>query len=69
MNRFFARNIDGRGRIARTIFGALLVMARLWLLRGNRWAAWLLAGFGGFALFEALLGWCVMRACGCKTKW
>jgi hypothetical protein len=24
---------------------------------------------GGFVWFEAARGWCMMRACGVKTKW
>jgi hypothetical protein len=34
-------------------------------------SAWLGAGLavgGVFVLFEALRGWCVMRACGIKTR-
>jgi len=27
-----------------------------------------LAVSGGFVLFEALRGWCVLRACGIKTR-
>jgi hypothetical protein len=32
------------------------------------WLAVLLAMAGVFGLFEALRGWCLMRACGVKTK-
>jgi hypothetical protein len=27
-----------------------------------------LVAAGGFAFYEAVRGWCVMRACGIKTK-
>lgn len=32
------------------------------------WLAIVLAIMGGFTMFEALRGWCALRACGLKTK-
>ena len=32
------------------------------------WLAVMLAMAGVFCLFEAIRGWCVMRACGVKTR-
>ena len=71
-------NIGTKGRIARFIWGiALIAAAGLLAL----WGAWprhslwmwivsaLLAGGGGFAIFEARAGWCAMRAMGYKTRW
>lgn len=67
MREFFARNIDRRGRIARAIFGAVEIFAA-WLLREHPAPAVVLLLFGLFAIFEALRGWCIMRACGIKTR-
>ena len=68
MKKFFAPNIDGRGRLVRASLGALLVVAGLIMCRINVWVAVALIISGGFCLFEAVRGWCVMRACGVKTK-
>ncbi len=69
-------NIDSRGKFARLIYGlALLIggalMIWLWAIGSGslvRWAISLacLVG-GGFAIFEACAGWCVVRAMGIKT--
>ena len=68
MAGFFARNIERRGRIARAILGVLLIAGAIVAAWYSWWAAGLLAVSGGFTLFEASRGWCVMRACGIKTK-
>lgn len=51
----------GAGGIALLILGVALSSV-----------SWIAAVFvlvsAGFLLFEALRGWCVMRACGIKTK-
>ena len=68
MKRFFRPNIDSRGRWVRAIAGSVLAIAGL-VAGGHVW--WLGAVLilsGGFVLFEAVRGWCVMRACGIKTK-
>jgi hypothetical protein len=71
-----ACNIDKRGRIARLIYGMVLiaaasVLAFLWALHGNSVIRWVItiscAVAGGFGIFEAIRGWCVMRAMGFKT--
>lgn len=68
MAKFFLRKIDRPGRIARAILGGLLslggVVACFWSL----WAGVVLMGGGVFVLFEAFRGWCVVRACGIKTR-
>ena len=68
MSQFFARNIDRRGRIVRAVFGVALIIAAILLLGRSRWVCFLLVAFGVFALYEAARGWCLMRACGIKTK-
>ena len=69
MRNFFAQNIDRRGRIARAMWGVALIVAGV-LFRGARsgWICLVLVASGGFALYEAVRGWCLMRACGIKTK-
>lgn len=69
MKTFFGRNLDNRGRIARAITGALLLISGLIACGHNIWLCVALIVSGGFVLFEAARGWCVMRACGIKTKW
>jgi uncharacterized membrane protein len=67
---FFARNIDGRGRLVRGVLGLLLLVTGLvlaWRLE-PKWPAVITFVSGGFVLFEALRGWCVMRACGVRTR-
>jgi hypothetical protein len=68
LHRFLKPNLERRGRVLRGI-GALALFAGAataikvhWLLA----IALLIAGL--FVLFEALRGWCVMRACGLKTR-
>ncbi len=69
MLRFFNPNIDRKGRIVRLIFGLLCVVAGLLLARYSRWACGAVLAFGAFAFYEAFRGWCLMRACGFKTKY
>jgi len=68
MKRFFRPNIDSRGRWVRAIAGSVLAIGGL-VAGGHVW--WLgvvLILSGGFVLFEAVRGWCVMRACGIRTR-
>jgi hypothetical protein len=68
MKKFFSPNIDSRGRLVRGLGGGLLVIGGVVVCNYNVWAAVALILSGGFMLFEAVRGWCVMRACGIKTK-
>ena len=70
----FACNIDRKGRVARAIYGVLILLAGvLWLLFSwpPAWWEWALAGLlilgGVFALIEAKLSWCAIRALGFRT--
>ena len=66
---FFRPNIGRSGRLIRGLAG-LASLGGAWLAREcSWWVAGGLALFGAFALFEAVRGWCVVRACGIKTKW
>lgn len=70
-------NIDAKGKAARLIYGIALsilglVLIWFWARPAGSWYAWAcsllaLAG-GGFAIFEARAGWCVVRALGFKTR-
>jgi hypothetical protein len=69
-------NIDSRGRVARLIYGIIMVLAAavvllVWALpTGSVWS-WVvtasLAAAGAFGMFEARAGWCAVRAMGFKT--
>jgi hypothetical protein len=54
MRKFFAPNITGRGRIARAIWGLLLIGVAVLIFSRSRLACFVLAAAGAFALFEAL---------------
>jgi hypothetical protein len=69
MAKFFSPNIGRAGRIARAIFALILLVTGVCLLKSYFWAALFLFAFSAFAFYEALRGWCVMRACGVKTKY
>jgi hypothetical protein len=68
MRKFFARNIDRRGRIVRGVWGTALIGSGLALWRSAGWICLALILAGGFALYEAVSGWCLLRACGIKTR-
>jgi hypothetical protein len=65
-----SRNIDTQGRIIRGLSAAAMIgaaVAGLFL----SWPAWvvvLLVAAGAFTAFEAIRGWCALRACGIKTR-
>jgi len=68
MSRFFSPNITRAGRVARAVWGLSLIVAGIFAWRWKAWVAVILFAAGAFALFEAARGWCVVRACGIKTK-
>jgi len=68
MRKFLSRNIDRRGRIVRAVWGIALIIAGLLLSARSRWVCFALIAAGGFALYEAARGWCIIRACGIKTR-
>jgi hypothetical protein len=68
MRNFFSRNIDRRGRIVRAVWGVALIIAGPLLSGSHQWLCVALVAAGGFALYEAARGWCLMRACGIKTR-
>lgn len=68
MNRFFARNLDWRGRLARGLGGLALLGGAVFCRTEWPWLAVMLGMAGIFGLLEAIGGWCLMRACGFKTR-
>ncbi len=68
MKKFLAPNISGWGRLARAVWGVGLIVAGLLLPGASPWVRAVLFVAAAFAFFEALRGWCVMRACGIKTR-
>jgi hypothetical protein len=70
-------NIDARGKVARLIYGLVLLAIGVVLIfvlalpYPSIWP-WLIVAFclisGAFAVFEAWAGWCVIRAMGFKTR-
>lgn len=68
MNQFFRPNIKRQGRIARGVIGTLCLIAGIILVDYNLWLGLVFVVAGLFAIFEAVRGWCLARACGIKTK-
>jgi len=60
-------NIDRRGRIVRLVWGLLLAAAAWWAAGVSWWLAGPLAAGAALGFFEALRGWCIVRACGVNT--
>ena len=68
MSRFFQSNIKRNGRIARGVIGTLCLIAGIVLVDFALWLGLIFVVAGLFAIYEALAGWCLARACGIKTK-
>jgi hypothetical protein len=68
MPKLFAPNIDNKGRIFRGILGTALLIGGLIAVFYVWWLGLILLVSAAFTLFEAIRGWCGLRACGIKTK-
>lgn len=68
MKSIFKPNISGKGRILRGIIAAILLGVALFASAFPAVARWGFAAGGVFVAFEALRGWCAVRACGIKTR-
>ena len=69
MSRFFKPNLDRHGRMARGVIGALCLIAGIIIAGDVEWWVGLIFVVAGlFAIFEAVTRWCVVRACGIRTK-
>jgi hypothetical protein len=62
------QNIATRGRRLRAAAGVLLALGTVASFQ-IPWLAALLGISSVFVLFEAWRGWCVLRACGIRTRW
>ncbi|MEI6862388.1 MAG: hypothetical protein WCL04_09075 [Verrucomicrobiota bacterium] len=68
MKPFFSRNIDNPGRLVRGLGALVLLVGAGFGFTVSVWLGLGLLAAGVFVGFEALRGWCVMRACGIKTR-
>jgi hypothetical protein len=68
MTSFFRPNIDRRGRLWRGFIALSFFVGAALTFPRAAWLSAFLAACGAFVLFEALRGWCALRACGIKTK-
>ena len=68
MSQFFRPNIKRQGRIARGVIGSLCLIAGIITVDYKLWLGLIFVVAGLFAIYEALSGWCLARACGLKTK-
>ncbi|MBE7501860.1 MAG: hypothetical protein HS113_16460 [Verrucomicrobiales bacterium] len=65
---FLRPNLERPGRRVRAVMGGVLLVGSLPALTVHGLLALALAVAGAFALFEAWRGWCLVRACGLKTR-
>jgi hypothetical protein len=65
----FARNIDNAGRLIRGWGAVLLAAVGFLALQVHIALTCLIWAGSAFMLFEAVRGWCALRACGIKTKY
>jgi hypothetical protein len=65
---FFKPNIETKGRLLRGVTALLLLVGAIVAFRPLPWLGVALLASALFTGFEAVRGWCVLRACGIKTK-
>jgi hypothetical protein len=68
VSNFFRPNLKRNGRIARGVIGTLCLIAGIITVDYTLWLGLVLVAAGLFAIFESIRGWCLVRACGIKTK-
>ena len=68
MKSLFSRNISNTGRLVRALGALALLLGAGFGFFVSVWLGAVLAVSGVFVLFEALRGWCVLRACGFRTR-
>ena len=69
MASFFSKKLDASGRRARGVLGTIVLIAGI-IIAGDIlwWLGLIFVVAGLFAIFEAVRGWCLLRACGIRTK-
>jgi hypothetical protein len=65
---FFQKNITTKGRWTRAIFALAFTAAAIALYNHSKLLAALCFAVSAFCLFESLQSWCLLRACGIKTR-
>jgi hypothetical protein len=65
---FFSRNIDNKGRLIRGVGALLLLVGAGFGFMSSIWLGFPLLISGVFVAFEAVRGWCALRACGIRTR-
>jgi Inner membrane protein YgaP-like, transmembrane domain len=68
MKRLLSPNISKTGRQVRGGISILLFLGAGFAFTFCLWLGLALLLSGGFVLFEAVRGWCALRACGIKTR-
>ena len=68
MKSLFSPNIDAKGRLVRGLLAIALFSGAFFGFQVSPWLGGALLASGAFVMFEALRGWCAVRACGIKTK-
>ena len=68
MKNFFSPNIDRKGRLSRGVAAVAMLIGAVFTFQLSVVLGLVLLGSGMFVLFEALRGWCVLRACGVRTR-
>ncbi len=66
--RVFRPNLQSSGRQIRAAMSAIGAMCGAIALRSHVLLGILFFASAAFLLFEALRGWCALRACGVRTK-
>ena len=67
-SRRFRRNIETTGRLFRGFGSLAFFFGSAFLFRSHFIVSIVLFAVGAFLLFEALRGWCALRACGIRTR-
>ncbi|MBC8095852.1 MAG: DUF2892 domain-containing protein [Akkermansiaceae bacterium] len=68
MKNFCSPNLSSKGRLVRGIGALMLLSGAGFAFGASLWLGIALAASGVFVLFEAVWGWCALRACGIKTR-
>jgi hypothetical protein len=68
MKSWFSPNISNKGRLLRGTIALLLFIGAGFGFTAALWLGLVLTASGAILLFEALRGWCALRACGVKTR-
>ena len=68
MKSLFPRNIDNQGRLVRGLGALALLVGAGFGFIISAWLGGAVLAAGLFVAFEALRGWCALRACGIRTK-